>query len=61
MNDTYAHILEVSEIVSSIKEMKDKVLDNYYADSIRAKELLVGLNRLEDDAEDLIKKFESTF
>jgi hypothetical protein len=48
-------------MVSSIKQMKDKVLDNYYADTPRAKELLIGLNELEDDAENLIQKFKSIF
>jgi hypothetical protein len=61
MSDTYAHMVEVSEMVSSIKQMKDKVLDNYYTDTPRAKELLIGLNELEDDAENLIQKFKSIF
>lgn len=61
MNDIYAHILEVSEIIDSIKEMKNKTLDHYYEDATRANELLAGLNELEDDAEKLIKDFESLF
>jgi hypothetical protein len=61
MRDAYSHIIEVSEIISSIKEMKDKTLDHYYEDSGRAKELLIGLSDLEDDANKLIKDFESLF
>jgi hypothetical protein len=61
MKDAYSHIVEVSEIISSIKEMKDQTLDHYYEDSDRAKELLVGLSELEDDANKLIKDFESLF
>jgi hypothetical protein len=61
MKDTYSHIVEVSEIIDQIKEMKDKTLDHYYEDSVRAKELLVGLSELEDDANKLIKDFESLF
>lgn len=59
MDDTYSQMVEVSEIIDQIKEMKDKTLDHYYEDSNRAKELLIGLNDLEDDANKLIKDFES--
>jgi hypothetical protein len=61
MRDAYSHIIEVSEIISSIKEMKDQTLDHYHEDADRAKKLLVGLNGLEDDANKLIKDFESLF
>jgi hypothetical protein len=61
MDDTYSQIVEVSEIIDRIKEMKDKTLDHYYEDTTRASELLVGLNELEDDAEKLIKEFQSLF
>lgn len=61
MDDTYSHILEVSEIIDQIKEMKDKTLDHYHEDTNRAKELLIGLNDLENDANKLIKDFESLF
>jgi hypothetical protein len=61
MSDTYLQMLEVSEIIDQIKEMKDKTLDHYHEDTYRAKELLVGLNDLEDDANKLIKDFESLF
>ena len=61
MNDTYSYIVEVSEIIDSIKEMKDKTLDHYHEDSDKAKELLNGLNDLEDDANKLIQDFESLF
>jgi hypothetical protein len=54
-------MVEVSEIIDQIKEMKDKTLDHYYEDTNRAKELLIGLNGLEDDANKLIKDFESLF
>jgi hypothetical protein len=59
MSDTYLQMVEVSEIIDQIKEMKDKTLDHYHEDTDRAKELLVGLNDLEDDANKLIKDFES--
>jgi hypothetical protein len=61
MRDAYSHIIEVSEIIDQIKEMKDQTLDHYYEDASKAKELLVGLNNLEDDANKLIKDFESLF
>ena len=61
MSDTYLELLEVSKIIDSIKEMKDKTLDHYYEDTDKAKELLVGLNELEDDANKLMKDFESLF
>jgi hypothetical protein len=61
MNDTHAHMLEVSEIIDSIKEMKDRTLDHYYENTTKASELLIGLNDLEDDAKKLIKEFESLF
>jgi hypothetical protein len=59
MSDTYLQMVEVSEIIDQIKEMKDKTLDHYHEDASRAKELLIGLNGLEDDANKLIKDFES--
>jgi hypothetical protein len=59
MSDTYLQMVEVSEIIDQIKEMKDKTLDHYQEDTSRAKELLIGLNELEDDANKLIKDFES--
>ena len=59
MSNTYLQMVEVSEIIDQIKEMKDKTLDHYHEDTDRAKELLVGLNDLEDDANKLIKDFES--
>jgi len=59
MNSTYSQMVEVSEIIDQIKEMKDKTLDHYNEDTDRAKKLLVGLNDLEDDANKLIKDFKS--
>lgn len=61
MNDTYSYIVEVSEIIDSIKQMKDKTLDHYHENSSKASELLIGLNDLEDDANKLIQDFESLF
>lgn len=61
MSDTYLEMLKVSKIIDSIKEMKDKTLDHYYEDTDKAKKLLVGLNDLEDDANNLMKDFESLF
>lgn len=61
MNAAYLHIVEISEIIDSIKEMKDITLDHYYEDSDKAKELLNGLNDLEDDANKLIQDFKSLF
>lgn len=52
-------MIEISEIIEQIKEMKDKTLDHYSEDKVKAKELLIGLNSLEDDANKLILDLES--
>ena len=52
-------MVEVSEIIDQIKEMKDKTLDHYHEDTSRAKKLMIGLSDLEDDANKLIKDFKS--
>ena len=59
MNDTYSQMVEVSEIIDQIKLMKDRTLDHYHEDTSRAKKLMIGLSDLEDDANKLIKDFES--
>ena len=59
MNSTYSQMVEVSEIIDQIKLMKDRTLDHFYEDKTKARQLLVGLNDLEDDANKLIRDFES--
>jgi hypothetical protein len=59
MESTMSHIVEVSGILSQIREMKDQTLDHFFEDKEKAKELLIGLNSLEEDANKLIRDFES--
>ena len=59
MESTMSHIVEVSGILSQIREMKDQTLDHFFEDKKKAKELLIGLNTLEEDANKLIRDFES--
>ena len=59
MNTVSSCLIEVSEILFQIKEMKDQTLDLFFEDKKRARELLIDLNDLEEDTNKLINDLES--
>lgn len=59
MSEAYKHIEEVENIIDYIKSLKDKTLDHYHENKLKASGLMVGLSDLELDAENLIKQFEN--
>ena len=59
MSEAYKYIEEVENLIDYIKSLKDKTLDHYHENKLKASGLMVGLSDLELDAENLIKEFES--
>ena len=55
----YKSAVEIDGILSSIKEMQDRILDIYSEDCGECIELLKDLSSLNEEAEILYDKFES--
>jgi predicted nucleic acid-binding Zn-ribbon protein len=53
----YKELSELEELKDKSKSQKDEILDHYFTDPKKAKELLIELNSIEKELEELEEEF----